>query len=94
MIVEFLSRREVLQVLVVCPDLYWVPGSLQEMPPLFQYVNDSEYLLVMDLIIPFHRRQEFTVEGHWVPFLFSGQLLRKNGSKDEVRTISLDVKGF
>jgi len=79
---------------MVCPDLYRMPGSLQEMPLLFQYVDNSEHLLVMDLVIPFHRRQGFAVEGHWVPFLFSGQLLRKNGSRGEVKTISLDAKGF
>ena len=62
--VEFLSHHEVLQVLVVHPDLYQVPGSFQEMPPLFQYTDDSEHFLVMDLIIPFHRRQGFAVESH------------------------------
>jgi len=70
--VEFLSHHEVLQVLVVCPDFYWVPGSFQKVPPLFQDVNDSEHLLVMDLIVPFHQRQGFAIESHWVPFLFSG----------------------
>jgi len=79
---------------MVCPDLYWVLGSLQEIPLLFQCVDNSEHLLVMDLIILFHWRQGFAVEGHWVPFLFSGQLLRKNGSRGEVRTVSLDAKGF
>jgi len=70
--VEFLSHHEILQVLVVCPDLYWVPGSFQEMPPLFQYMNDSKHFLVIDLIIPFHRRQGFAVKGYQVPFLLSG----------------------
>jgi len=70
--VEFLSRHEILQVLVVRPDLYWVLGSFQEMPPLFQYADDNEYLLVMDLVILFYWRQGFAVEGHWVPFLLSG----------------------
>jgi len=69
--VEFLSRHEVLQILVVHPDLYRVLGSFQEMPPLFQYTDDSEHLLVMDFVIPFHRRQRFVVEGHWVLFLLS-----------------------
>jgi len=50
--VEFLSHHEVLQVLVVCPDLYWVLGSFQEIPLLFQCTDDSEHLLVMDLIVP------------------------------------------
>ena len=53
--VEFLSRHEVLQVLVICPDLHRVSGSLQEMPPLFQYMDDSEHLLVMDLVILLHQ---------------------------------------
>ena len=33
--VEFLSRHEVLQVLVVHPDLDWVPGSFQTVFLLF-----------------------------------------------------------
>jgi len=70
--VEFLSCHEVLQVLVVCPDLHWVSGSLQEVPSLFQCVDDSEHLLFVNLIILFYRRQGFAVEGHQVPFFFSG----------------------
>jgi len=54
--VEFLSHHEVLQVLVVCPDLHQVLGSFQEMPPLFQRVDDSEHFLVVDLVILFHQR--------------------------------------
>ena len=52
--VEFLSHHEVLQVLVVCPDLDWVPGSFQKVSPLFQRMDDSEHLFVMDLIVSFH----------------------------------------
>ena len=70
--VEFLSHHEVLQVLVVRPDLYRVPSSFQEMPLLLQCMDDSKHLLIVDLVILFHRRQGFAVEGHWVPFLFSG----------------------
>jgi len=64
--VEFLSHHEVLQVLVVCPDFHQVLGSFQEMPSLFQCIDDSKHLLVMDLVIPFHQRQGFAVEGHRV----------------------------
>ena len=64
--VEFLSHHEVLQVLVVCPDLHWVSGSFQKMPLLFQCVNDGEHLFVVDFVVPFHRRQGFAVEGHQV----------------------------
>jgi len=48
----------------------------------------------MDLVIPLHQRQGLAVKGHWMPLLFSGQLLRKDSSGDEVRTVSLDVKGL
>jgi len=57
---------------VVCPDLDWVLGSFQKVSLLFQRMDDSEHLFVMDLIVPFHWRQEFAVEGHWVLFLLSG----------------------
>ena len=62
--VEFLSHHEVLQVLVVRPDLYQVPSSFQEMPLLLQCMDDSKHLLIVDLVILFHRRQGFAVEGH------------------------------
>jgi len=45
--VEFLSHHEVLQVLVVHPDFYWVPGSFQKVPPFFQHTDDSEHLQVV-----------------------------------------------
>jgi len=54
--VEFLSHHEVLQVLVACLDLYRMSGSLQEMPLFFQCIDNSEYLLVMDLVVLFHWR--------------------------------------
>jgi len=62
--VEFLSYYEVLQVLVVCPDLHRMLGSLQEMPLLFQYADDNEHLLGMDLVILLYQRQGFAVKGH------------------------------
>jgi len=70
--VEFLSCYEVLQVLVVCSDFYWVASSFQKVPPLFQRMDDSEHLFVIDLVVLFHRRQGFAIENHWVPFFFSG----------------------
>ena len=38
--VKFLSCHEVLQVLVVCLNLHWVSGSLQEMPPFYQCTDN------------------------------------------------------
>jgi len=82
--VEFLSHHEVLQVLVVCPDFHQVSGSLQEVFLLFQRINDSEHLFVMDLVVLFYRRQGFAVESHQVLLLFFGQLLREDSSRGEV----------
>jgi len=52
--VKFLSHYEALQVLVVRLDFHWVLGSLQEVSPLLQCVDDSEHLFVMDLVVSFH----------------------------------------
>jgi len=70
--VEFLSRYEVLQVLVVRPDFYQVSSSFQKVSPFFQGTDDSEHLLVMDLVVPFHWKQGFAVESYRVPLVFSG----------------------
>ena len=35
MTVKFLGRHEILEVLVVGPDLYWIGYFFQEVPPLF-----------------------------------------------------------
>jgi len=92
--VEFLSHHEVLQVLVVHPDLDQVLGSFQKVSLLFQRMDDSKHLFVMDLIVLFHQRQRFAVEGHWVPFLLSRQLLREDGSRGKVGAISLNTEGL
>jgi len=69
--VKFLGHHEVLQVLVVHPDLHWVSGSFQEMPLLFQPADDGKHLFVIDLVVLFHWRQGFAVKGRQVPFLLS-----------------------
>jgi len=79
---------------VVCPDFHWVLGSLQKVSPLLQCTNDSEHLFVMDLVVPFHQRQGFAVESHWLPLLFSEESLGEDGSGGKVRTVGLNAKGF
>jgi len=64
------------------------------MPSLFQYMDDNEHLLVMNLVIPLYQRQGLAVKGHWVLLLCFGQLLRKDGSGGEVRTVSLNAEGL
>jgi len=59
---------------------------------LFQCMDDSEHLLVMNFVIPLHWRQGLAVKGHRVPLLFSRQSLRKDGSGGKVRAVSLNVE--
>jgi len=59
--VEFLSCHKVLQVLMVCPDFYWVLSSFQKVSLLFQHADNSEHLFVIDLVVPFHQRQGFAI---------------------------------
>jgi len=62
------------------------------MPPLFQCTDDSEHLFVMNLIIPLYWRQGLAVKCYRMPLLFSGQSLRKDSSRGEVRTVSFDAE--
>ena len=79
--------------LILPKHLYGVTsGSLQKVSPLLQCTDNSEHLFVMDLIVLFHRRQEFAVEGHQVSFSLSGQLLREDGSRGKVGAVSLDAE--
>jgi len=50
--VQLLGRHEVLQVLVIRPDLALMFRALNEMPPLLEGSDDCQHLLVMDLIVP------------------------------------------
>src|SRR5882724_8885176 len=59
MMVEFLRRHEVLQVLVVRPDFNLVVGALQEMAPVLQSSHDCQHFLVMDLVVPLHGIETF-----------------------------------
>jgi len=49
---------------VVCSDFYWIDHSLEEMPLLFQGMDDSQHFFVIDLVILFNRGQGFTVEDY------------------------------
>src|ERR1700743_3643012 len=72
--VEMLGLPEVLQILVVGPDLHWVLRSLKEMPPLLKRSDNGEHLLVVDLVVPLGVVEALGEKGHWVPFLVGAQL--------------------
>ena len=68
--IEFLSHHEVLQVLVVHPDFYWVPSSFQKVPLLFQCMDNNKHLFVIDFVVLFYWRQGFAVESYQVLLFF------------------------
>jgi len=73
--IEFLGSHEVLQILVVGPNLTLVFCPFYEVPPLLQGSNDGKHLLVVDLIVPFYRGQGPGKEGDWVPLVVIFRLL-------------------
>ena len=51
--VELLCDAEVLQILVISPDLNRVSGTFEVMMPFFETADDREHLCVVDLIVAF-----------------------------------------
>ena len=62
--IEFLHCHEVLEVLVVCPDLELVVGTFQEVVPILQCSDDCQHLLVMDLIVSLYHTETLGVVGN------------------------------
>jgi len=70
-LVQLLGRHEVLQVLVVRPDLALMFRALDEVPPLLEGSDDCQHLLVMDLVVLLDGGQGFGEESDQVPlFIF------------------------
>ena len=70
-LVQLLGRHEVLQVLMVRPDLALMFHALDEVLPLLEGSDDRQHLLVVDLIVPLDRGQGLGEEGDRVPlFVF------------------------
>jgi len=84
---------EVLQVLVVHPDLALMFHTLDKVPPLLEGLDDCQRLLVMDLVVLFDGGQGLGEEGDWVPlFVFRRYLGERTRRK--VRTVGSDAEGF
>ena len=66
--VQLLRCTEVLEVLVVHPNLKLAWGTFKVVPPLLQCVDDCQHLLVMDFVVLLDRAEAFGEEGNWVPF--------------------------
>ena len=61
--VQLLGHHEVLQVLVVRPDLTLMFCAFDKVPPLLEGSDDCQHLLVVDLVVPFDRGQPGTWRG-------------------------------
>jgi len=61
--VQLLGRHEVLQILVVRPDLALMFRAFDKVPPLLEGSDDCQHLLVVDLVVPFDRGQGLGEEG-------------------------------
>jgi len=92
--VQLLGRHEVLQVLVVRPDLALMFCALDKVSPLLEGSDDRQHLLVVDLIVPLDGGQRFGEEGDWVPlFVFRGYL-GEDRTHRKVGAVGFDAEGF
>jgi hypothetical protein len=65
--VEILRLPEILQVLVVGPDLDRMLRAFEEVPPFLEGSDDREHLLVVDLVVVLDQTQTLGVECDWMP---------------------------
>ena len=63
------------------------------MSPLFHGADDGEHLLIVDLVVPFHRRQGFRQERNRMPVPILWVLLGQNCACYKVQTISFNPEG-
>jgi len=92
--VQLLGRHEVLQVLVIRPDLALMFCAFDEVPPLLEGSDDCQHLLVVDLIVPLYRGEGFGKESDWVPlFVFWGHL-GEDHTRCKVGAVSFNAEGF
>ncbi len=60
--VYLLGLSEVLEILVICPDLEVLVCAHEVVPPLFEREHDREEFLVINLIVTFSNREGFRQE--------------------------------
>jgi len=92
--VQLLGRHEVLQVLMVRPDLALIFRALNEVPPLLEGSDDRQHLLVVDLIVLLDGGQGLGEEGNRVPLFFFRRYLEEDRTCRKVGTVGFDAEGF
>jgi len=92
--VQLLGHHEVLQVLVVRPDLALMFCAFDKVPPLLEGLDDCQHLLVVDLVVPYDRGHGLGEEGDRVPlFVFRGYL-GEDRTCCKVGAVGFDAEGF
>src|SRR6202795_3609464 len=92
--VEFLGGPEVLEVLMVRPDLKRLARAFQVVSPLFQRSDDRQHFHVMDLVVAFDRGQAFGLESNRMVLSVLGRQLFEHGSGWNSGAVGHDTEGL
>src|SRR6202795_3266457 len=92
--VELLGGLEVLEVLMVRPDLKRLARAFQVVSPLFQRSDDRQHFHVMDLVVAFDRGQAFGLESNRMVLSVRGRQLFEHGSGCDSGAIGHDTEGL
>jgi len=92
--VQLLGCHEILQVLVVHPDLTLMFCTLDKVPPLSEGSDNCQHLLVVDVVVLLYGGQGLREESDWVPlFVFQGYL-EEDHTCCKVRAVGFNAEGF
>src|ERR1700675_3740662 len=92
--VELLGSPEVLEVLMVRPDLKRLARAFQVVSPLFQRSDDCQHFHITDLIVAFDRGQAFGLESNRMVLSVLGRQLFEHGSGCNSGAIGHDTEGL
>src|ERR1700675_396483 len=92
--VELLGGLEVLEVLMVRPDLKRLAHAFQVVSPLFQRSDDRQHFHVMDLVVAFDRGQAFGLKSNRMVLSVLGRQLFEYGSGCNSGTVGHDTEGL
>src|ERR1700675_4201430 len=90
--VEFLGGPEVLEVLMVRPDLKRLARTFQVVSPLFQRLDDRQHFFVMDLVVALDWGQAFGPESNRVILSILGRQLLDHSSGCNSGAIGHDME--
>jgi len=93
-LVQLLGCHEVLQVLVIRPDLTLMFRALDKVPPLLEGSDNCQHLLVVDLVVPLNGGQGLGEESNWVPLFIFQRYLGEDRTCRKVGAVSFNRKGL